>query len=143
MGWRIPFLVSVILLMFSVYIQLGLNESPIFQKMKEEGEGSKALTTESSKSACLPQGCSHKGHTAVVVGGTAKAAAVDKFAGLPVQGGESRRISQGDVFIMPPESIHWYKDVATPLRNIEVPVPQLCPAAIGLVDSPNTDFLGG
>jgi quercetin dioxygenase-like cupin family protein len=40
-----------------------------------------------------------------------------------VQGGGSHRISQGDVFIMPPDTIHWYKDVATPFRYIEVPVP--------------------
>src|SRR5580693_8003376 len=46
-GWRIPFLVSVIQLVFSVYIRLRLNESPIFQKMKEEGKGSKAPLTES------------------------------------------------------------------------------------------------
>ncbi|MGA7608712.1 MAG: MFS transporter [Xanthobacteraceae bacterium] len=46
-GWRVPFIVSVILLVFSVYIRLRLNESPIFQKMKEEGKGSKAPLTES------------------------------------------------------------------------------------------------
>jgi MFS family permease len=46
-GWRIPFLVSIILLAFSVYIRLRLNETPIFQKMKEEGKGSKAPLTES------------------------------------------------------------------------------------------------
>ncbi len=46
-GWRIPFIVSVILLIFSVYIRLRLNESPIFQKMKEEGKGSRAPLTES------------------------------------------------------------------------------------------------
>jgi MFS family permease len=46
-GWRIPFIVSVILLLFSVYIRLKLNESPIFQEMKEEGKGSKAPLTES------------------------------------------------------------------------------------------------
>src|SRR4051795_9913391 len=46
-GWRIPFLVSLILLIFSVYIRLKLNETPIFQKMKEEGKGSKAPLTES------------------------------------------------------------------------------------------------
>jgi MFS family permease len=46
-GWRIPFLVSVILLIFSVYIRLKLNETPIFQKMKEEGKGSRAPLTES------------------------------------------------------------------------------------------------
>ncbi len=46
-GWRIPFLVSAILLVFSVYIRLKLNETPIFQKMKEEGKGSKAPLTES------------------------------------------------------------------------------------------------
>src|SRR5262250_2265508 len=46
-GWRIPFLVSVILLVFSVYIRLKLNETPIFQKMVAEGKGSKAPLTES------------------------------------------------------------------------------------------------
>ncbi len=46
-GWRIPFLVSVILLIFSVYIRLKLNESPVFQRMKAEGRGSKAPLTES------------------------------------------------------------------------------------------------
>jgi MFS family permease len=46
-GWRIPFLVSVLLLVYSVYIRLKLNESPIFKKMKEEGKGSKAPLTDS------------------------------------------------------------------------------------------------
>lgn len=46
-GWRIPFLVSLILLVFSIYIRLRLNETPIFQKMKEEGKGSKAPLKES------------------------------------------------------------------------------------------------
>src|SRR3569833_586642 len=41
-GWRIPFLVSVVLLGVSVIIRLKLNESPVFQKMKDEGKGSKA-----------------------------------------------------------------------------------------------------
>jgi len=41
-GWRIPFLLSLILLIFSVYIRLKLNESPVFQRMKAEGKGSKA-----------------------------------------------------------------------------------------------------
>jgi MFS family permease len=46
-GWRIPFLISVVLLIFSVYIRLKLNETPIFQKMVNEGKGSKAPLTES------------------------------------------------------------------------------------------------
>src|ERR1700716_580312 len=46
-GWRIPFLVSLILLVFSVYIRLRLSESPIFMRMKEEGKGSKAPLTDS------------------------------------------------------------------------------------------------
>jgi MFS family permease len=46
-GWRIPFLVSVVLLVFSVYIRLKLNETPLFQKMKAEGKGSRAPLTES------------------------------------------------------------------------------------------------
>ena len=46
-GWRIPFLVSVLLLGISVWIRLQLNESPAFKKMKEEGTGSKAPLKES------------------------------------------------------------------------------------------------
>jgi len=46
-GWRIPFLVSLVLLAFSVYIRLKLNESPVFKRMKAEGKGSKAPLTES------------------------------------------------------------------------------------------------
>src|SRR5262249_10704574 len=46
-GWRIPFLLSLLLLIFSVYIRLKLNETPIFQKMKEEGKGSKRPLIES------------------------------------------------------------------------------------------------
>jgi len=45
-GWRIPFLLSIILLAFSVWIRLQLNESPAFKKMKEEGTQSKAPLTE-------------------------------------------------------------------------------------------------
>jgi MFS family permease len=46
-GWRIPFLVSIALLGISVWIRLMLNESPAFQKMKEEGTTSKAPLKES------------------------------------------------------------------------------------------------
>ncbi|MBR0899547.1 MHS family MFS transporter [Bradyrhizobium tropiciagri] len=45
-GWRIPFLVSVLLLGISVWIRLRLNESPVFQRMKDEGKTSKAPLTE-------------------------------------------------------------------------------------------------
>lgn len=45
-GWRIPFLVSAILLAISVWIRLSLAESPTFQRMKDEGKGSKAPLTE-------------------------------------------------------------------------------------------------
>ncbi|EWY39072.1 major facilitator transporter [Skermanella stibiiresistens SB22] len=46
-GWRIPFLLSIVLLGISVWIRLMLNESPAFQKMKDEGKHSKAPLTES------------------------------------------------------------------------------------------------
>src|SRR3954449_5101157 len=46
-GWRIPFLVSLILLAVSVWIRLRLNESPLFQRMKAEGKTSKAPLKES------------------------------------------------------------------------------------------------
>ncbi len=88
---------------------------------------------ESVKSACKPEGCSHTGYTAfvyvvsgaatLVIGGTAKASAPDKFGGQSIQGGESHRISKGDVYIVPPDTIHWYKNVEAPFRYIEVPVP--------------------
>ncbi len=45
-GWRIPFLISFVLLGISVWIRLSLSESPTFQRMKEEGKGSKAPLTE-------------------------------------------------------------------------------------------------
>ncbi len=45
-GWRVPFLISFVLLGISVWIRLSLSESPAFQKMKDEGKGSKAPLTE-------------------------------------------------------------------------------------------------
>ncbi|WP_291713475.1 MFS transporter [Bradyrhizobium sp.] len=45
-GWRIPFLLSGILLLISIWIRLSLNESPVFQRMKEEGRTSKRPLTE-------------------------------------------------------------------------------------------------
>ncbi|MDQ1833584.1 MFS transporter [Massilia scottii] len=45
-GWRIPFLVSVLLLGISVWIRLSMNESPAFAKMKAEGKTSKAPLSE-------------------------------------------------------------------------------------------------
>ena len=46
-GWRIPFLVSILLLGVSLWIRLRLNESPVFQKMLDEGTTSKKPLTES------------------------------------------------------------------------------------------------
>jgi MFS family permease len=46
-GWRIPFWVSALLLAFSIYIRMRLSESPVFNRMKAEGRGSKAPLTES------------------------------------------------------------------------------------------------
>ncbi|HUQ34948.1 MAG TPA: MFS transporter [Aestuariivirga sp.] len=46
-GWRIPFLISAFLLVFSIWIRLKLNESPVFQKMKSEGKASKSPLTDS------------------------------------------------------------------------------------------------
>ena len=83
---------------------------------------------ESVKAACKPEGCSHDGYTAVVyvvsgaatlvIGGTVKTKAPDKFGGQSIQGGESHRISKGDVYIVPPDTIHWYKNVETPFRHL-------------------------
>ncbi|MCU7249715.1 MFS transporter [Pseudomonas koreensis] len=46
-GWRIPFLLSIVLLGISTWIRLSLHESPAYLKMKEEGKTSKAPIRES------------------------------------------------------------------------------------------------
>jgi Cupin len=91
---------------------------------------------ESVLAACPAEGCSHTGFTAVVyvvsgaatlvIGGPAvmaKTVVPDKFGGEPVQPGESHRISKGDVIIVPPDHIHWYKNVEAPFRYLEVQTP--------------------
>ncbi len=88
---------------------------------------------DSLKAACKSEGCSHTGVTEVmyvisggatiVVGGKARAARTDKFGGKFIQGGQSQRISKGDVFIVPPDTVHWYTNIEGPFRYIEVPVP--------------------
>jgi MFS family permease len=45
-GWRVPFLISALLLGVSLWIRMQLQESPVFQKMKEEGTSSKAPISE-------------------------------------------------------------------------------------------------
>ena len=45
-GWRIPFLVSVLLLLISLWIRLSLSESPMFQRMKELGRTSRSPLSE-------------------------------------------------------------------------------------------------
>ncbi len=45
-GWRVPFLLSAVLLAISLWIRLQLRESPVFQKMKDEGHTSDAPLTE-------------------------------------------------------------------------------------------------
>ncbi|HRD27533.1 MAG TPA: MFS transporter [Caulobacter sp.] len=46
-GWRVPFLASILLLGVSLWIRLRLNESPVFQRMIDEGKGTRAPLTES------------------------------------------------------------------------------------------------
>ena len=45
-GWRLPFLLSILLLAISLWIRMKLEESPVFARMKAEGKGSKAPLTE-------------------------------------------------------------------------------------------------
>lgn len=52
-GWRIPFLVSIVLLGVSVWIRMQLSESPLFQQMKSEGKGSKTPFRDSLKGGNL------------------------------------------------------------------------------------------
>lgn len=46
-GWRVPFLLSILLLIFSAYIRLRLSESPLYKYMKDAGQISKAPIAES------------------------------------------------------------------------------------------------
>lgn len=46
-GWRIPFLLSIVLVAFSYYLRLKMKESPLFQRMKSSGKGSKNPIKES------------------------------------------------------------------------------------------------
>jgi MFS family permease len=46
-GWRIPFLLSLLMLGISLYVRLKLQESPVFQAMKANGETAKAPLRES------------------------------------------------------------------------------------------------
>jgi MFS family permease len=41
-GWRVPFLISIVLLALSLWVRLTLEESPVYRKMVEEGRSSKA-----------------------------------------------------------------------------------------------------
>jgi Cupin len=102
-------------------------------------QGAYRVNTQSRESvlaACPTEGCSHVGFTAVVyvvsgaatlvIGGprvAAETVAPDKFGGQPIQPGESHRISKGDVIIVPPGRIHWYKNVEVPFRYLEVQTP--------------------
>ena len=45
-GWRVPFLLSLVLLVVSIWIRLKLNESPVFLRMKEAGQTSKRPLSE-------------------------------------------------------------------------------------------------
>ncbi len=50
-GWRIPFLLSAVLLAVAMYIRLRLQEAPLFARLKEQGKSSKAPLRESLGSA--------------------------------------------------------------------------------------------
>lgn len=46
-GWRVPFLISAILVIISIYIRLKLKESPLFARLKDQGKSSKAPLADS------------------------------------------------------------------------------------------------
>ena len=66
------------------------------------------------------------GAATFVIGGTevaAKTTATDKIPGQSIKGGESYRLSKGDVIIVPPGVPHWYQNVETPFLYFVVEVP--------------------
>jgi MFS family permease len=50
-GWRVPFLLSAVLLVISLWIRLKLDESPLFKKIRDEGRLAKAPLKEAFTSA--------------------------------------------------------------------------------------------
>ena len=78
---------------------------------------------------------SHKVWTGVVVimngaatfvtpGTAAKTPKVtDEFGGQPIGGGESHRISKGDVVVIPPDAPHFYKNIEEPFRYLVIQTP--------------------
>ncbi len=48
-GWRIPFLLSAILVVISLWLRIRLKESPLFRKLKKEGKTSKSPITDISR----------------------------------------------------------------------------------------------
>jgi quercetin dioxygenase-like cupin family protein len=66
------------------------------------------------------------GAATFVIGGTevaAKTTATDEIGGQSIKGGESYRLSKGDVIIVPPGVPHWYQNVETPFLYFVVEVP--------------------
>jgi quercetin dioxygenase-like cupin family protein len=66
------------------------------------------------------------GAATFVIGGNevaAKTKALDEIRGQSIQGGESYRLSKGDVIIVPPGIPHWYQNVEEPFRYFVVEVP--------------------
>ncbi|HEY0207686.1 MFS transporter [Acerihabitans sp.] len=43
-GWRIPFLSSIVVMIFAIWLRLNLKESPVFEEVKDSGEGKVAVT---------------------------------------------------------------------------------------------------
>lgn len=65
------------------------------------------------------------GSATFVTGGTcpdAKSIGPDEVRGTAIEGGESRRIAQGDVVIVPPDTPHWFKEIDGPVLYYVVKV---------------------
>lgn len=56
-------------------------------------------------------------------GKAGKALTADKFGGQMIGGGESHRVSKGDVVIIPPNAPHFYKDIEEPFRYLVIATP--------------------
>lgn len=46
-GWRVPFMASAVLVLFSMWMRIKLDESPVFEKMRAEGKVSRSPVKES------------------------------------------------------------------------------------------------
>ena len=50
-GWRVPFLASVVVMVFAIWLRMNLKESPVFEKVSDDEEGAAAAAVAAEESS--------------------------------------------------------------------------------------------